>query len=118
MVQIIATDDENSIFKSTATVTINIKDTNDNSPKFPQELYKLDIAENSPAGTELATITVSPVADSYSDSLRLHTHIPLVEQTDVISFPQADDPDTMDKDNLTYRLLPDSMYGKPVSLQI
>ncbi|XP_040029736.2 cadherin-related family member 2 [Gasterosteus aculeatus] len=78
VLQIIATDDENSIFKSTATVTINIKDTNDNSPKFPQELYKLDIAENSPAGTELATIT-------------------------------ADDPDTMDKDNLTYRLLPDSI---------
>ncbi|KAM8909839.1 cadherin-related family member 2 isoform 2-T5 [Spinachia spinachia] len=78
VLQIIATDRGNPTFQSTATVTINIKDTNDNSPKFPQELYKLNIAENSAVGTELDTIT-------------------------------ADDPDTMDQGNLTYRLLPDSI---------
>ncbi|XP_037315940.2 cadherin-related family member 2 isoform X2 [Pungitius pungitius] len=78
VLQIIATDTDESTFQSTATVTITIKDTNDNSPEFPQELYKLNIAENSPVGTELKTIT-------------------------------ADDPDTMDQGNLTYRLLPDSI---------
>lgn len=58
MVQVIATDQEKTEFRTTATVTIQIKDTNDNSPKFLQNTYKLNVTENSPVGTELATITV------------------------------------------------------------
>ena len=60
MVQVVAIDQEESSFRSTATVTINIKDTNDNSPEFPQATYKLHVAEHSPTGTIVANITVSP----------------------------------------------------------
>lgn len=68
MVQVIATDQETSS-SSTATVTINIIDTNDNSPKFPKDTYKLKVAEHSPPGTILANITVSP---GFLLSLNLH----------------------------------------------
>lgn len=61
---------------STATVTIQIKDTNDNSPVFPEDTYSLTLAEHSPNGTTIGTIT-------------------------------AEDPDTMDIDNISYKLLPD-----------
>lgn len=61
MVQVIAIDEEKKNFHSTATVTINIKDANDNSPKFRQDTYKLEVAEHSPVGTILDTITVSPL---------------------------------------------------------
>ncbi|XP_053179520.1 cadherin-related family member 2 [Scomber japonicus] len=57
VLQVIATDQEKTEFRTTATVTIQIKDTNDNSPKFLQNTYKLNVTENSPVGTELATIT-------------------------------------------------------------
>ncbi|XP_039976001.1 cadherin-related family member 2 isoform X2 [Xiphias gladius] len=56
VVQVVAIDQEKTSFRSTATVTINIKDTNDNSPKFPQDTYKLQVAEHSPVGTVLAKI--------------------------------------------------------------
>ncbi|XP_061580969.1 cadherin-related family member 2 isoform X2 [Cololabis saira] len=78
ILQVIAVDEEKTTFSSTATVTIDIKDTNDNSPIFPKDTYELRVKEHSPAGTIVATIT-------------------------------ADDPDTMDKDNLTYRIIPESM---------
>ncbi|XP_035524592.1 cadherin-related family member 2 isoform X2 [Morone saxatilis] len=78
VLQVIATDVDEPTFKSTATVTINIKDTNDNSPKFEQDTYKLKVAEHSVAGTIIANIT-------------------------------AKDPDSMDKDNITYKLLPESI---------
>ncbi|XP_070769788.1 cadherin-related family member 2 [Enoplosus armatus] len=78
VLEVIATDKEEPIFQSTATVTITIKDTNDNSPVFPQDTYKLNVAEHSPVGTIVANIT-------------------------------AEDPDTMDQGNITYRLLPDSI---------
>lgn len=58
-VQVIATDEEQTDFMSTATVTILIRDVNDNSPKFLPDTYKLTVAENSPAGTTLQAITVS-----------------------------------------------------------
>ena len=61
MVQVIAIDEEHISFHSTATVTINIKDTNDNSPVFPMDTYKLEVAEHVAAGTVLDTITVSPL---------------------------------------------------------
>ncbi|XP_044062276.1 cadherin-related family member 2 isoform X3 [Siniperca chuatsi] len=57
VLEVIATDQEEPSFQSTATVTIKIKDTNDNSPKFPQDTYKLNVAEHSPVGTIVANIT-------------------------------------------------------------
>ncbi|KAG7518021.1 cadherin-related family member 2 [Solea senegalensis] len=78
VVQVVATDEDQSSFHSTATVTITIKDSNDNSPKFPKDTYKLTVAEHSAVGTLVKTIT-------------------------------AEDPDTMDKDKITYRLLPNSI---------
>lgn len=71
MVQVIATDQDNADFRSTATVTINIKDINDHSPTFPEDTYKLSVPEHSPAGTVLDTITVS---DSSVVSLRRMEH--------------------------------------------
>lgn len=56
----IATDEDNSTFESTATVNITIKDVNDNSPTFPKDLYKLSVAEHSPNGTVISNCTVSP----------------------------------------------------------
>uniref|UniRef100_A0AAZ1XT94 Cadherin domain-containing protein n=1 Tax=Oreochromis aureus TaxID=47969 RepID=A0AAZ1XT94_OREAU len=78
ILQVTAVDQDDPTFSSTAQVTINIKDGNDNSPTFEQDTYKLNVPEHSPIGTELDTIT-------------------------------ADDPDTMDKGNLTYKLFPDSI---------
>lgn len=59
MVQVIAIDEDDTNFRSTATVTILIKDTNDNIPKFPQDTYKLNVTEHSPVGTVIANIIVS-----------------------------------------------------------
>ncbi|XP_036799425.1 cadherin-related family member 2 [Oncorhynchus mykiss] len=79
VIQIIAKDHSNTAdCCSTATVTIQIKDINDNSPTFPKEVYILKVDEHSPNGTTVDTIT-------------------------------ATDPDTMDVDNIRYRLLPDSI---------
>lgn len=58
MVQVIAIDEYNTDFRSTATVTILIKDTNDNIPRFLQDTYKLHVAEHSPVGTVITAITV------------------------------------------------------------
>ncbi|KAM9850109.1 cadherin-related family member 2 [Aulostomus maculatus] len=57
ILKVIAKDQGNSSFVTTATVTINIKDTNDNSPEFPQDMYKLKVAEHTPAETIIANIT-------------------------------------------------------------
>lgn len=59
VVQVIAIDTDNTSLTSTATVSISIKDTNDNSPKFPKDTYELNVAEHSPDGTVIANITVS-----------------------------------------------------------
>ncbi|XP_030595412.1 cadherin-related family member 2 [Archocentrus centrarchus] len=80
ILQVIAVDKDDPTFRSTAEVTINIKDDNDNSPTFQEDTYKLEVPEHSLPGTILATIT-------------------------------ADDPDTMDQGNLTYKLLPDSILA-------
>lgn len=58
MLQIIAEDMDKPSFRTTATVTINIKDDNDKSPAFPQVTYELEVPEHSPDGTTLANITV------------------------------------------------------------
>uniref|UniRef100_A0A4W6CUD7 Cadherin domain-containing protein n=1 Tax=Lates calcarifer TaxID=8187 RepID=A0A4W6CUD7_LATCA len=55
--EVVAVDKEKPSFRSTASVTINIKDANDNSPKFLNDTYKLTVAEHSPVGTTVATIT-------------------------------------------------------------
>ncbi|XP_054647918.1 cadherin-related family member 2 isoform X2 [Dunckerocampus dactyliophorus] len=79
VVQVIASDPEESSFVSTATVTVMIEDTNDNSPRFPKDTYlDLKVPEHSPPGTVVDTIT-------------------------------ATDLDTMDQGNITYMLLPESI---------
>ncbi|XP_041652775.1 cadherin-related family member 2 [Cheilinus undulatus] len=57
IVEVIATDQDDESFRSTATVTIHIKDTNDNNPKFPEQSYSLNVSEHSPIGTVVAQIT-------------------------------------------------------------
>ncbi|XP_032559197.1 cadherin-related family member 2 [Chiroxiphia lanceolata] len=58
VVQIIANDTGNPTdCCSTATVTIDLIDSNDHIPEFPQSLYNLSVMENSPEGTIISTIT-------------------------------------------------------------
>lgn len=66
MVQVTAVDQYKPTFSSTAQVTINIKDANDNSPTFEQDTYRLNVSEHSPIGTELAIITVSSLQSEFS----------------------------------------------------
>ncbi|XP_028315581.1 cadherin-related family member 2 [Gouania willdenowi] len=80
VLQVIAIDKGNATLQSTATVTINILDANDNSPEFPNSTYVLNVAEHSETGTVVAQI-------------------------------MADDPDTMDQNKITYRLLPVSILS-------
>eukprot|EP00058_Branchiostoma_floridae_P001616 XP_002587104.1 hypothetical protein BRAFLDRAFT_130106 [Branchiostoma floridae] len=46
-------------YNSTATVLVTLEDTNDNSPVFNQSKYDLSVAENSPDGTAVGTITAT-----------------------------------------------------------
>lgn len=98
----IAIDEEESTFQSTATVKITIKDTNDNSPTFPKDSYKLSVPEHAPNGTVISNITVSLVLTSLLETV-CGTLLTL------FFLSQAEDPDTMDQGKITYRLLPDSM---------
>ncbi|XP_053734941.1 cadherin-related family member 2 [Synchiropus splendidus] len=59
VLQVIAKDLDESSFQSTATVTISIKDINDNNPRFPQDTYRLNVAEHTAEGTTIATITAT-----------------------------------------------------------
>ncbi|XP_041757988.2 cadherin-related family member 2-like [Coregonus clupeaformis] len=60
VVQIIAKDPSNTVdCCSTATVTIQIKDINDNSPTFPHETYNIKVDEHSANGTTVDTITAT-----------------------------------------------------------
>ncbi|XP_075365680.1 cadherin-related family member 2 [Mycteria americana] len=80
VVQIIANDMGNPTdCCSTATVTIDLIDSNDHIPEFPQSTYNLKVMENSPAGT-----TISPNITAY-------------------------DPDSGVLGQITYELLPDSI---------
>lgn len=47
-------------FSATADIVINLLDTNDNVPKFTSEYYIARVAENSPGGSKVVTVTVSP----------------------------------------------------------
>jgi len=42
---------------STATVTVQVQDLNDNSPRFDKDSYTAIVSENAPQGTEVVTIT-------------------------------------------------------------
>ncbi|NXC00037.1 CDHR2 protein, partial [Orthonyx spaldingii] len=56
VVQIIANDTGNPTdCCSTATVTIDLIDSNDHIPEFPQSTYNLSVVENSPNGTIIST---------------------------------------------------------------
>ncbi|KAM7101058.1 cadherin-related family member 2 [Ciconia maguari] len=80
VVQIIANDTGNPTdCCSTATVTIDLIDSNDHIPEFPQSTYNLKVMENSPAGT-----TISPNITAY-------------------------DPDSGVLGQITYELLPESI---------
>lgn len=60
ILQIIANDTRNPTdCCSTATVTIDLIDSNDHIPEFPQSIYSLSVVENSPNGTVISSnITV------------------------------------------------------------
>lgn len=45
-------------FSATADIVINLKDTNDNVPKFTSEYYIGRIPENSPGGSSVVSVTV------------------------------------------------------------
>ncbi|KAM6055666.1 cadherin-related family member 2 [Theristicus caerulescens] len=80
VVQIIADDTGNPTnCCSTATVTIELIDSNDHIPEFPQSTYNLRVMENSPAGT-----IISPNITAY-------------------------DPDSGVLGQITYQLLPESI---------
>ncbi|KFW61965.1 Cadherin-related family member 2, partial [Pygoscelis adeliae] len=80
VVQIIANDTGNPMdCCSTATVTINLIDSNDHIPEFPQSTYNLSVMENSPTGT-----IISPNITAY-------------------------DPDSGVLGQITYQLLPESI---------
>ncbi|NXG72413.1 CDHR2 protein, partial [Baryphthengus martii] len=80
MVQIIANDTRNPTdCCSFATVTIDLIDTNDHTPEFPQNTYNLSVMENSPDGT-----IISPNITAY-------------------------DPDSGILGQITYQLLPESI---------
>ncbi|KFP80769.1 Cadherin-related family member 2 [Acanthisitta chloris] len=80
VVQIIANDTGNPTdCCSTATVTIDLTDSNDHIPEFPQSTYNLTVLENSPNGTIIASNIT------------------------------AYDPDSGDLGRITYELLPESI---------
>ncbi|NXX37177.1 CDHR2 protein, partial [Nicator chloris] len=80
VVQIIANDTGNPTdCCSTATVTINLIDSNDHIPEFPQSTYNLSVMENSPNGT-----IISPNITAY-------------------------DPDSGVLGQVTYQLLPETI---------
>ncbi|KAM6122668.1 cadherin-related family member 2 [Phoenicopterus ruber ruber] len=80
VVQIIANDTGNPTdCCSTATVTIDLIDSNDHIPEFPQSTYNLSVMENSPTGT-----VISPNITAY-------------------------DPDSGVLGQITYQLLPESI---------
>ncbi|NXX98090.1 CDHR2 protein, partial [Centropus bengalensis] len=80
VVQIIANDTGNPTdCCSTATVTIDLMDSNDHIPEFPQSTYNLSVEENSPDGT-----VISPNITAY-------------------------DPDSGVLGQITYQLLPESI---------
>ncbi|XP_076832352.1 protocadherin-16 [Brachyhypopomus gauderio] len=48
-----------SVHQSDANLTVIVEDVNDNSPAFTQVLYQVTLAEHSPAGTSVITVTAT-----------------------------------------------------------
>ena len=57
-IQAVARELDNALAESRATITIDLRDVNDNWPEFPEDSYTADIPENSPRNTLVTTITV------------------------------------------------------------
>ncbi|XP_047657229.1 cadherin-related family member 2 [Tachysurus fulvidraco] len=75
IVQVVATDVGEPKFVSTATVTIKIKDINDNIPKFVKDTYELTVPENCENGTILETITATD-EDALDNNKLTYTLLP------------------------------------------
>ncbi|XP_065098239.1 cadherin-related family member 2 [Paramisgurnus dabryanus] len=73
-VQIIAKD-ANADFTSTASVTININDVNENYPEFEKDFYDFSIDEHCKDGTIIATITATD-ADALDDGKITYKLVP------------------------------------------
>lgn len=58
-------------FSATADIVINLKDTNDNVPKFTSEYYIGRIPENSPGGSSVVSVTVSAPGQNLAPQKRL-----------------------------------------------
>ncbi|XP_021353850.1 protein dachsous-like, partial [Mizuhopecten yessoensis] len=56
---VIAYDNGNTSLESNTTVTINVHDINDNTPKFHQDSYNANISENSTPGKSVDTVSAS-----------------------------------------------------------
>ncbi|XP_048883521.1 cadherin-related family member 2-like [Brienomyrus brachyistius] len=59
IIEVVATDISSMDCCSTATVTIQVNDINDNTPTFQHETYDIEVKEHSPKGTVIATITAA-----------------------------------------------------------
>ena len=58
--QIVARETQSGVgLSSTATVTVQLTDVNDNFPRFDQTIYRESVREDRPVGHYIATITVS-----------------------------------------------------------
>ena len=61
-------------WSTTVPVTVNLRDINDNSPKFAQREYTAHINENRDAGYYINTITVS-MSDMKFGAMREHKYL-------------------------------------------
>ncbi|KAK1799080.1 hypothetical protein P4O66_007336 [Electrophorus voltai] len=74
-VKVIATDASIDSFVSTATVTIQIMDINDNFPQFEKKVYELSVHEKCPNGTIVSTVTATD-EDALDDGLLTYKLLP------------------------------------------
>lgn len=60
--------DEPALY-STATVTIETIDMNDNRPKFAKDVYNMEVSEAAPPGTKIGQIVAhDPDAEEFGDA--------------------------------------------------
>ncbi|XP_037400726.1 cadherin-related family member 2 [Pygocentrus nattereri] len=75
IVEVVATDATIPDFVSTATVTIQINDINDNIPEFEEQAYKLSVEEHCANGTIVGTVTATD-ADELDEGLLTYRLLP------------------------------------------
>ncbi|KAL6475987.1 hypothetical protein MHYP_G00144860 [Metynnis hypsauchen] len=75
IVEVVATDASNRDFVSTATVTIQINDINDNIPVFDEQAFKLSVEEHCANGTIVGTVTATD-ADELDEGLLTYRLLP------------------------------------------